>query len=452
MCNNDNVRGLDDLFTQEDRRYPPGTTNKPEAEPISPQEVDFVLSFFSPQQNKELIEEGINEIISKSRCCSSQDKSPIIKLEDGCSTVSFSKSLFKLKETSSSEEKCSRMFFKFLFGIANLLPTKTFCFTVKADGTYKHMVFLKEDFDLCEVSNDKELRTEKGRNISKVFKNLINAGGVIDINNSELKFKSIHHCGGLVIRNIDCDVDIQNEVIQYTNAIVKKLIDKLGIHLSVASGTLYQLALGPNCNPRIPIIMKKVKHNYEKDRKWEKVDKLYRPTGKMLGYYTRNEDDEGFCQGPHIVLDADEIKNSSVDPLSFKILFTKVLVHELAHAIMDKYLDEQNEKTKNDNWPNSKETLAIEESLANMITLQCFKEFAPDDYPYVLNYIDQRQSALYQFGIWQEQIGANWEKWRDNSKQGTSQIKDWFNKCFVDGYIRIPKEYYTKEMFDKVFE
>lgn len=449
MCNNNDFpNGIDDLFTpNENRTYPPGPA---EPETISPNEVDVVLSYYSTQQDKKLIEEGINKIIDSSRCFSFQDKSPLINQEEGYSIIGFSKSLFKV--TGSIEGL--RSFFKLLVSLAKLLPTNTFCFTVKSKGTYKHKVFIKEDLELCEVKKDKELQTEKEKIIGKVLKDLIIAADeVIDINNAKLKFKSIHHCRGLVIRNIDCDVELQNEVMQYANAITEKLIEKIGVNFSVVSGTLYQMALGQECNPSIPIIMKKEMPNYEdeKDDKWNKIDKLYRPTGNKLGYYTRDDDKNGYCKGPHIVLGSDEIEESVADPLSFKVLFTKVLVHELAHAIMDKYLDEQNEKNKN-NWPNSKETWAMEESLANMITLQCFKEFAPDDYPYVLNYIDQRQSALYQFGIWQEQIGANWKKWRDNSKQGTSQIKEWFNKCFVDGYIRIPKEYYTKEMFDKVFE
>ena len=420
---------------------------RPDLEPIPAEKVNLVLTFYSSQQKNEDIEESFNYIIDASRCCNSLDEKPQIQYFDKCCSIGLSTSLF-------NENRNHSVLGRFILSIANMMRTNVFCFTVKSNGTYIHKVFKKEDFSFFMPNVDPETQSEKRKCIGKVYEKVIGAAkesiSIAD-NSAELNylnFKSFHYCGGLIIRNIDCEKEPTSDDMQYASDITEKLmneINKLNIKLSVTSGNLYQMALGPVCNPEIPIIMKKEMPDYEK--LWENIDKRYIPKGKVLGYYTR--EDEDVCRGPHIVIGADEIANAAKDLLSFKVLFAKVLVHELAHAIMDKYLEKQDANNKNSLWPYCTEAKAMEESLANMITLQCFYQFAHNDYPYVLNYIDQKQPAIYQFGIWQEKIDADWKKWCDNSKGYTNEIKEWFNNCFVDGYIRIPKEYYTKEMFDK---
>lgn len=98
------------------------------------------------------------------------------------------------------------------------------------------------------------------------------------------------------------------------------------------------------------------------------------------------------------------------------------------------------------NWPYTVEAKAMEESLANAITLDAFGKHALfKDYRYVRHYMDNMQSSLYKFGLWQERIHADWEKWRNHSKENSDELEKWFNDCFNDGKIIIPKEDYTPQ-------
>ena len=68
------------------------------------------------------------------------------------------------------------------------------------------------------------------------------------------------------------------------------------------------------------------------------------------------------------------------------------------------------------------------------------------------HYIDNMQPAIYKFGLWQEPVYTDWNKWRDSSKQNSQELNDWFNLCFSNGKIKIPIEDYTKKIYDSVFE
>ena len=107
---------------------------------------------------------------------------------------------------------------------------------------------------------------------------------------------------------------------------------------------------------------------------------------------------------------------------------------------------------QNANWPNKLEAKAMEESLANMITLAWFKEYAsPEEYKQVKHFIDCWQSSIYRFGLWQEKIDADWKKWLNSDKQASGKLVGWFNRCFSSGNIKIPIEDYNKDLYDKVF-
>ena len=186
---------------------------------------------------------------------------------------------------------------------------------------------------------------------------------------------------------------------------------------------------------------------------WTVVNQ-YIPNGEVLGYYSRDE--HPLCMGPHIVLCPENIRQiAQAYHIPFKILMAKVLVHEIAHALMDRYrIIDGNEiqyTNPKENWSNTVEAKAMEESMANAITLFVFRKYANEDYKYVRHYIDNMQSAIYKFGLWQEQIYADWNKWRDSSKQNTKELKEWFNKCFDNGDIIITKEDYKQKLFNNVF-
>ena len=257
--------------------------------------------------------------------------------------------------------------------------------------------------------------------------------------------KDLYISKGLLIRNVDSNIIIQNEIMEYTSSIIEKVMDECkSINLPQSTDPIHHMMYYPDINPDIPIFLKKKENRKYKSYMdvWEEIKdnrkKHYIPQGALLGYYTK--DDEEFCKGAHIVLDPVVIYELSVDTkIPFKVLFTEVLIHELAHVMMD------NSK----NWPSSLEAKAMEESLANMITLEWFKVYAPEDKKYVKCFIDNWQSSIYKFGIWQDKIDAVWDVWRESKKMATPQLNEWFDVCFANGNIIIPIEDYSRKIYDK---
>ena len=270
------------------------------------------------------------------------------------------------------------------------------------------------------------------------------------------QYSTIYRCGGLMMYNIDSGVEIDSECLSYMNMLVDKWLLS-NVNMPVCSDSLFRMIPFAGRKPDIPILLKKGPYKYEDH--WEEIKEHpqkedYRPKGNVLGYYTRKDEDK--CNGPHIVLFPETIQESANNNTKhFKVLMAKVLVHEIAHALMDKYRIVDGDSLcftdSNKNWPVTLEAKAMEESLANAMTLYVFKKYATnEDYKYVYDYIFN-QPAIYQFGIWQEQIAADWKKWYDSSKQDTSNLKEWFNKCFGNGSIIILQKDYIQEMFNDVF-
>jgi len=101
-----------------------------------------------------------------------------------------------------------------------------------------------------------------------------------------------------------------------------------------------------------------------------------------------------------------------------KLLCKIVLIHEFAHAFMDPT-----------NWKSEKEFAPLqknqcqkitsdadsfmEESLANMLTLQYFNEMANNEVDQVKEFIAKCQPPIYKFGITQLELIADWKEWRD---------------------------------------
>lgn len=156
----------------------------------------------------------------------------------------------------------------------------------------------------------------------------------------------------------------------------------------------------------------------------------------LLGYYCHDE--ECGCFGPHIVLCPEniakelQIAKKQGANIDLKLLYLIVLIHELAHAMMDK--------------KRAKGTLqsfyakAMEESLANMITLEWFKEYEESNFNKVRTFIGY-QSAIYRFGIRQYDANVDWKKWRDSYKKMHSRLKVWFDSYFditlLEGYNKV---------------
>ncbi len=109
----------------------------------------------------------------------------------------------------------------------------------------------------------------------------------------------------------------------------------------------------------------KLQHNYKElvldDILDENVKEPLNPIFEVLGLYVS----KGKSENPEIYLCMEAIKDHSKDDEEFILLFTLVLIHEIAHAYMDKskyvVIDEFYQ------W--------MEEGFANKITLDIFKEY-----------------------------------------------------------------------------
>ena len=220
-----------------------------------------------------------------------------------------------------------------------------------------------------------------------------------------------------------------------------------------------------------PIILKQPEDMPSYEDLWgiEKIgnEGYFPEEDSVLGYYTRG--DENSIEGPLIALcpeniekAANELKSNGICKCDIKTIYGIVLIHEYAHALMDLYkrysfkIEEERvpveEKANiNKNWPKgTHEPVAMEESLANMITLKLFNYY-PDDLQFVKEFIEE-QPAFYIFGIHQYEAGVDWEKWRESDKQNSQKLQDWFNRCFSNGEIKIPIEDYTNGIYMSAFK
>ncbi len=332
---------------------------------------------------------------------------------------------------------------------------------IKNFGCGECSVITKTDEALeVRVYREEELSREGWNQIKEPFKEYLeelkdkkqsNKLQEIDIENDILQFRTVYRCGGLMMRNVDSDVEVDDECLEYVTLLIDVWLSS-DSSMPLSEDNAFRLLAYSGKKPDLPILLKKTLPEYSSF--WKEIDderrNQYIPHGDVLGYYSRDE--HPLCTGPHIVLCPENIRQiAQAYHIPFKILMAKVLVHEIAHALMDRYRIIDANEIQYTNLPNTVEAKAMEESLANAITLFVFRKYANEDYKYVRHYIDNMQSAIYKFGLWQEQIYADWNKWRDSSKQNTKELKEWFNKCFDNGDIIITKEDYKQKLFNNVF-
>ena len=338
----------------------------------------------------------------------------------------------------------------FIKDLCELLQTDACTLFTKSKGELLGKQFYKE-----MLSNDYLKAHPDDKNaINEQFESLKNDIHVKFNIKEGIQGLSFNLCNSLLIRNIDVRIPLPIEVVDYASDITNKGINS-GLFIPYPEDVIHHMMFFKDIEPNIPILLKKDMPDY-KELWGDAIDGRYIPEGKALGFYKR---DDVIFKGPHIVLGPEEIEKSAKEKdIPFHVLFSKVLVHELAHALMDKYREGSGEQLqytdKTANWPFSLEARAMEESLANKITLDWFRKYAPDpeDFKKVKEYIE-KQPAIYKFGIYQDKIDANWKKWRESTKQSTSTLKliEWFNMCFAEGNIKEPIEY-TKEIYDKALE
>lgn len=247
----------------------------------------------------------------------------------------------------------------------------------------------------------KIIRAELGKPVPQ---NINNAHVYKDISNQYFS-PGIELVSGNSIDNSDSDF-----VLKYLIDSIKKSNLFFDLPYSVLSNT-FHLYHHPKRSFPLPILLKS-SQDMEKAEFWKGIDweddyKDYRDDFNnckkyiVLGYYTR--DNEDGCEGPHIVLCPENIEAAAFDSnLKDKkeLLYLIVLIHELAHAMMDK-----NNVTMNSLFSN-----AMEESLANMITLQWFDVFDNDDKEIVKDFLrinNQRYTSLASINLKLVLIGQN---------------------------------------------
>lgn len=148
---------------------------------------------------------------------------------------------------------------------------------------------------------------------------------------------------------------------------------------------------------------------------------------ELLGCYFSSQENS---TTPEIYLCPERIEEAARKKnIDKKVLYAKVLIHELAHAIMDSTNELEGEKlkSKKDNELKTKSDADVfmEESLANMITLQYFEAaksiIGEKDLEQVKSFMEKQPEA-YKFGIEQfQKLHTDWREWRNNK----SSMKFW---------------------------
>ena len=148
----------------------------------------------------------------------------------------------------------------------------------------------------------------------------------------------------------------------------------------------------------------------------------------LLGAYYSNRKGDS----PYIELFLSAIDNSiNNDENHFKWLFTKVLIHELAHATLDIFnLERNNSSVKEKIQYFSKFGRWREESMANAVTLKIIRDYGNKAFYYYAKLFMQSQPAEYALGVLMEYFGyGGFISVFDSKKQGVDSNlqQKWLN-------------------------
>ena len=240
---------------------------------------------------------------------------------------------------------------------------------------------------------------------------------------------------------------INGAIVNYLNSWVKKTYSFFSIPYEAYSITRHTYHHPSHSFP-LPILLISSHDMPDYFKLWKEInweDNNYKDylnelkTYIVLGYYTRRS--EYGCEGPHIVLCPENIESVAEKlAIDAKLVYLIVLIHELAHAMMDK--NRANGSIK------SLFAHAMEESLANMITLKWFEDNNKKELKRVKRFI-KSQPQIYQFGIKQFDAGVDWNKWRDSYRNMDNLLRIWFEKCM--GKQRIWKTT-VMDSYNQIFE
>ena len=147
----------------------------------------------------------------------------------------------------------------------------------------------------------------------------------------------------------------------------------------------------------------------------------------LLGAYYSNRKGDS----PYIELFLSAIDNSTNNnDEHFKWLFTKVLIHELAHAALDIFNLERNNSAIEKIHYSSEFGRWREESMANAVTLQIIRDYGNKDfYDYAKQFMKSQQ-AEYALGVLMEDFGYwDFRSVFDSKEQGVDSNlqQEWLN-------------------------
>ena len=144
-------------------------------------------------------------------------------------------------------------------------------------------------------------------------------------------------------------------------------------------------------------------------------------------YYSNRKGDSPYVELYLTAIDSSAQNNEK----QFKWLFTKVLIHELAHAALDIFNLEGNDKAIEKVRYSSEFGRWREESMANAVALQIIKRSGNKDfYDYAKQFIMQSQSAEYALGVLMEDFGYwDFRSVFDSKKRGVDSYlqQEWLN-------------------------
>ena len=174
---------------------------------------------------------------------------------------------------------------------------------------------------------------------------------------------------------------------------------------------------------------------YLRDSRPEEVreeDSIIDPLG---AYYSNRKGDS-----PYIELYLTNIDSCTQnDNQHFKWLFTKVLLHELAHSALDIHNLEQNYQTTEKVLYSSEFGRWREESMANAVVLRIIKDYGDKDfYDYARQFMES-QPAEYALGVLMEKFGQwDFRSVSDTKTQGVDLVlqQEWLkyakdNPCWA---------------------
>lgn len=157
-----------------------------------------------------------------------------------------------------------------------------------------------------------------------------------------------------------------------------------------------------------------------------------------------------------------KLDSSTEEAKLYEILFKQVLLHEISHAILDERLFIRHDDCikldiEQPRTSCNASSLAMEESIANYMALELCKEigFDDDEIEIVRDFMRNHQPPIYSFGLEQEKIRADWQKWKE-TKRLVASIKKTKEQRFLSfigsDLIQYDQDKYLKSLLSIAYQ